>query len=123
MAQQDKGAQEHVNGVSTEAEQKPRVAPTTPSSNPDSMLQSTIERPSSSPATASPTSAGENGATPNDRYDQPESIGDPKAPLEGFDWEDLEKRYQGKMEECRETENEIYEEFGRWVRVCSFPPA
>ncbi|MCJ1249072.1 hypothetical protein MMC30_006294 [Trapelia coarctata] len=119
MAQQDSNTEEHANGMSTEAEPEPDAAPTTPSSNPESisMLQSTSGQPPSSVANTSPMTNRDNGRPPNNQSDQSELIGDPKMPLDGFDWADLEKRYHDKMDECRETENEICEEFGKWVRV------
>lgn len=122
MTPQNGISKEHANGTKAEGESKPEVAPTTPSSNPGSpsMLQSTAGQPSSSIANTSPMTDRENGGPPNNQSDQSEHIGDPKVPLEDFDWADLEKRYHDKMEESRETENEICEEFGKWVRVCSF---
>ena len=119
MAQLGGSDQEHATGRSTDADSKPNAAPTTPSSDPDSpsMLQSTAEQPPSSVTNTSPMNDRENGAPPNRQFDQSDLIGDPKLPLEGFDWVDLEQRYHDKMEECRDAENEICEEFGKWVRV------
>lgn len=121
MAQQDGNAEGQVNGKNPEGDPKPDGAPTTPSSNPDasSILQSTVGQPPSSVADTSLMSARENDTGPKNQSNQSELVGDPKMPLEGFDWADLEKRYHEMMQECGKAEQEICDEFGKWVRVCS----
>lgn len=42
---------------------------------------------------------------------------DPKAPIDDFDWHELEKRFHGKMTECKHVEEEIYEEFSNLLEV------
>ena len=43
--------------------------------------------------------------------------GDPKEPIQGFDWDELEKRFHSKMVECKHIEDEIYEEFNNLLEV------
>lgn len=42
---------------------------------------------------------------------------DPKEPIDDFDWDELEKRFHGKMTECKHVEEEIYEEFNNLLEV------
>ncbi len=38
-----------------------------------------------------------------------------------FDWEGLEGRFWGRMEECRRVEEGVMREFGELVKVCGVP--
>lgn len=40
-----------------------------------------------------------------------------KEPIEEFSWDDLEDRYQKRMQECEKTEAALYEEFQNWMKV------
>lgn len=122
MAQQDGNAEEGVNGKAPEGDPKPDGALSTPSSNPDtsSIRQSTVGQPSNAVTNTPSTSARENDTGLNNQSDLSELAGDPKMPLEGFDWADLERRYHESMQECGKAEQEICDEFGKWVRVCNF---
>ncbi|KAL8800956.1 MAG: hypothetical protein Q9182_004790 [Xanthomendoza sp. 2 TL-2023] len=42
---------------------------------------------------------------------------DPKEILDPFAWDDLERRFVDKMEECEKQEGEIQKEFAEWCRV------
>lgn len=48
----------------------------------------------------------------SDREDQ-----DPRAPLPAFDWEDFERRYEQKLAEANERENQIIQEFDQLANV------
>lgn len=58
---------------------------------------------------------GAEEATGNDAADE---LRDPKEALEHYDWEDLEERFQRKMEERQVVENDIYQEFNTLLAVC-----
>lgn len=42
---------------------------------------------------------------------------DPKEPLEDYDWEKLEERFNEKMDERQAAETEIYKEFNALLTV------
>lgn len=51
------------------------------------------------------------------QHNPPVEPSDPKEPIDDFDWDELEKRFHGKMIECRHVEEEIYEEFNNLLEV------
>ena len=85
----------------------PRVRPASASGQSDEFLPDADQAP-------------HDGADSQDERGQPPSastVDDPNQPLEAFDWDDLEARFCAKMEECKKVEEEIGEEFRRWVEV------
>lgn len=44
---------------------------------------------------------------------------DPNVPLEAYNWDDLESRFEAKMKECGKVEEGIETEFRMWLEVCA----
>lgn len=51
------------------------------------------------------------------QHNSPVESRNPKEPIDDFNWDELEKRFHGKMIECRYAEEEIYEEFHNLLEV------
>ena len=51
------------------------------------------------------------------QHTPPVESSDPKEPIDDFIWDELEKRFHGKMIECKHVEEEIYEEFNNMLEV------
>lgn len=47
-------------------------------------------------------------------------LDDPKVTLASYDWDELEARFCAEMDACSKAEEEIGEEFKRWLEVCFF---
>lgn len=61
-----------------------------------------------------------NGAQGTDRSQEaPTNHGDSKTPLEPYEWNELLQRFQGKMQDCSQREEELEKEFAEWIAVCS----
>ena len=41
----------------------------------------------------------------------------PKDPIEGFDWAELEQRYLARIHDCEQAEKDIYDDFQQWYQV------
>ncbi|MCJ1373038.1 hypothetical protein MMC20_004264 [Loxospora ochrophaea] len=41
----------------------------------------------------------------------------PKDPIEGFDWAELEQRYLARIHDCEQAEKDIYDDFQQWYQM------
>ncbi|MCJ1352408.1 MAG: hypothetical protein MMC33_002392 [Icmadophila ericetorum] len=120
MASVDDNNEEAPTSAQPEAKEAVANGKASPSSS-QTQVAAEVQSPNDGPASSPSSAIHQNNGSETDLGDTSMSseacVENPKEPIEDFRWEDLEDRYQKRMQGCEETEAALYEEFQNWMKV------